>query len=332
MLANTKISIAVPTYNRADILDFFLKTHIPILSEYNIPIYISNNASTDNTIEVVEKWSSIYPYIYISSLDENVHVDLNIENASKKSETDYTWVIGDGYEIPKTSLDYVLKILNGNHADYDLIVANLVGRITDIDERVYTDKNLALEDLGWMVACLGCTIFHKNVIHSGEYTKYRMTEFGHVGVVFDYITKPDFKLFWAPEVTVVTLKSPVRKTGWGMYYFSNIFEKWPGFIDQLPESYSVYSKKIATRKLQQRSNLLGWRYLLNIRSQGFLNKDTYSIYKDKVGDVAPTFIKYYMFILTLMPESICGLILKVVEWVRRKNYQIRKAMNPDLVM
>jgi len=332
MTANTKLSITVPTYNRADVLDFFLETHVPMLRGYNIAIYISNNASTDNTIEVVNKWVSVYPYIYINNLEENVHVDYNIENALRMPVSEYTWVIGDGYEIPKESLDYALRIINEGNTCCDLIVGNLVGRITDIDERVYTDKDDVLEDLGWMIACLGCTIFHKNVIHHGEFDKYRMTEFVHVGVIFDYITKPDFVLFWAPKLTVVTLKSPVRKTGWGIYYFSNIFEKWPKFVAGLPQSYRDSSKDIARRKLQQKSNLLGWRYLLNIRSQGVLNKETYNIYKDKAGEVAPAFIINYMFFLTFMPRSICGIAVKVVEWVRRKNYQIRKAINPDLVM
>ena len=55
MESNKQLSIVIPTYNRADFLDYSLKLHIPIVKKYNICIYISDNASTDNTKEVINK-------------------------------------------------------------------------------------------------------------------------------------------------------------------------------------------------------------------------------------------------------------------------------------
>ena len=37
---NKKLSIVIPTYNRASFLDYSLETHIPLAKEYNISIYI----------------------------------------------------------------------------------------------------------------------------------------------------------------------------------------------------------------------------------------------------------------------------------------------------
>jgi len=332
MPVNSRLSIAVPTYNRAGILDFFLEIYVPLMRKHSIAIYISNNASEDNTIEIIEKWKKEYPYIFYSSFEETVHVDYNIEKVLRLSDAEYTWIVGDGYEIPEKSLNYILSVLPDEGDHYEFIVANLVGRIKDIEEQIYSEPNSTLEDLGWMVACLGCTIFHKSTIDNAPFAKYRNTEFLHVGIVFDYISNHDFKLLWAPDVVVVTLKSPQIKTGWGIYYFLNIFEKWPEFVSILPDTFSASSKKMATRALQEKSNLLGWRYLLTIRWQGVLNRETYIIYKDKVSDVAPGYIRSYLFILTYTPKVVCGIVRRVVEWFRRKNYQIRKALNPDLIM
>ncbi|OEJ69575.1 glycosyltransferase [Magnetovibrio blakemorei] len=330
MSLNTKLAIALPTYNRAITIDFFLKTYIPVVKDHNIGIYISNNASTDNTLEVIEKWKSVYPYIFCSGFDETVHVDINVENALKLSPAEYTWLIGDGYEIPQQSLEYLLNVLPDGSDKYDFVIANLVGRIKDIDEKIYRDQNQVLEDLAWMITCLGCTVYHKSVIPLGDYSRYRATEFGHVGFVFDILSKLDFKLLWSPNITIVTLKTPERKPGWGQYFLSNIFEKWPSFISLLPDSYGASSKAIAMRAFLQKSKLLGWRNMLTIRSQGFLNKEIYRRYEGIVSEVAPGFLKSYMLFLTYMPEGLCAFVLKRVEWIRRKNFQIRKAFNPDL--
>jgi len=330
MSINTKLAIALPTYNRAATIDFFLKTHVPVVREHNIGIYISNNASTDNTLEVIEKWKSVYPYIFCAGFEETVHVDFNVENALKLSPAEYIWLVGDGYEIPKQSLEYLLNVLPDGDNHYDFVVANLVGRIKDIDEKIYRDQNKVLEDLGWMISCLACTIYHKSVIPIGDYSKYRASEFGHVGFVFDIISKLDFKLLWVPDLTVITLKTPDRKPGWGRYSLTNIFEKWPSLFSLLPESYDASSKAIAMQAFFQKTKLLGWRNMLNIRAQGFLNKETYKRYEGIVSEVAPGFLKGYMLLLTYMPQSFCGIVLKQVEWIRRKNFQIRKAFNPDL--
>jgi len=331
MPANQKLAIAIPTYNRADILDFFLKTYIPVVREFDIAIYISNNGSSDNTLEIVKKWQKTYPYIVCSTFEETVDVDENVQKALSLSQAEYTWVIGDGFEIPKKTLMQVLDILPDDGTHYDFVVTDLAGRKKETDAKVFTDETETLEKLGWIISCLGCTIYHKDVIQNGHFKKYRYTGFGHVGVVFDYITKPGFRLYWAPDAVIVSLKSPVRKPGWGSYFFVNIFETWPNVISLLPDSYSASSKTIARLALQQKTGILGWRLLLNIRAQGVLDRETFDKYEPKLREAAPGFTSNYIFFLTFMPKRLCAITVKMIEWLRRKNYQIRKALNPDLM-
>jgi len=331
MPVNPRLSIAVPTYNRAETLDLFLKTYVPMVREHDVAIYISNNNSIDNTIFIVDKWKKEYEYIYCTTIDETVVFDVNVANALKLSKAEYTWMVGDTYEIPKKSLEQVLRILPEGDERFDFIVTNLVGRTKDIDEKVYTDKNAALADLGWTIGCIASTIFHKNVIEVGEFTKYVGTEFSHVGVVFEYIKDRDFKMLWAPDVTVVTLKTPNIKVDFGPIFFSIIFEMWPSFIARLPDGYDASSKAIALKALPQKSNFLGWRYFLSLRSQGVLNAETYALHKDALHELLSDFMKVYLFVLTITPRPVCRVAHDLVVWTRRKNYQIRKALVKDLV-
>lgn len=63
MEINKNLSIVIPTYNRADFLDYSLEVYIPMLKEYGIEIAIFDNASTDNTYEIVSKWIKEYDYL-----------------------------------------------------------------------------------------------------------------------------------------------------------------------------------------------------------------------------------------------------------------------------
>ena len=63
MQANPLLSIVIPTYNRADFLDYCLKVHIPLAKAHNIQIIISDNASTDATKKIVQKRMEEYPLI-----------------------------------------------------------------------------------------------------------------------------------------------------------------------------------------------------------------------------------------------------------------------------
>jgi len=331
MPANPKLAIAVPTYNRAEILNFFLQTYVPVMREHDIAIYISDNGSSDNTLEIVEKWQRIYPYIYSSTFDETVDVDENVQKALSLSEAEYTWVTGDGFEIPKQTLEQILNILPDDGTHYDFVVTDLIGRKKELEEQIYTDKDKTLAELGWIVSCLGCTIFHRDAIQNGNFEKYRYTGFGHVGALFDYITKPDFRLYWAPDARIVSLKSPVRKPGWGSYFFVNIFETWPNLLALLPDSYSAASRTIARQAFHQKTGILRWRYLLGIRAQGVLDRETFEKYKAQVKEGVPGFTVHYMFLLTFTPKILCAIVSKTIEWLRRKHYRIQKTLNPDLV-
>ena len=72
MEINKKLSIVIPTYNRADFLDYSLEIHIPMLKEYGIEIAIFDNASTDNTQEIVSKWMKEYDYLTYHKNETNI--------------------------------------------------------------------------------------------------------------------------------------------------------------------------------------------------------------------------------------------------------------------
>ena len=62
---NSLLTIIIPTYNRCNDLEICLSYVIPQVKQYKdkVHIYISDNASTDNTSNLVQKYINNYPDI-----------------------------------------------------------------------------------------------------------------------------------------------------------------------------------------------------------------------------------------------------------------------------
>ena len=91
------ISICIPTYNReafvGDLLDSILTSEG--FSEEDTEVVISDNASTDSTQAVVERYLQQYPWIRYHRAPKNVGADNNFLQVLSLATGDYCWVIGD---------------------------------------------------------------------------------------------------------------------------------------------------------------------------------------------------------------------------------------------
>jgi len=132
-----KLSIAIPTYNRSYFLDNNLKQ---LLKEYNnnFEIIIQDNASTDNTEEIVEKYiKSGLPIIYERNLT-NLGWTKNFEICFKKAKTKYMILLGDDDIIVNGGVDIILN--NINEYNPDLIFMNAFS-IKNYNKEYYASKN-----------------------------------------------------------------------------------------------------------------------------------------------------------------------------------------------
>ena len=109
---NIKLSIAIPTYNRAKYLDKCLKS---IYNQKNIDfneieVVISDNNSSDETKFVVDKWKDKFPIFVYKKNSTNIGPTRNIRNALNLARGNYIWLFGDDDIFAK---DYAIaKILS----------------------------------------------------------------------------------------------------------------------------------------------------------------------------------------------------------------------------
>ena len=63
MNLNNNLSIVIPTYNRAQILNSWLENHAKIMHLNNIRVHVQDNASTDGTLAVLESFKKNFSNI-----------------------------------------------------------------------------------------------------------------------------------------------------------------------------------------------------------------------------------------------------------------------------
>lgn len=105
------LSICIPTYNRADILEetILLLLSDPYFDSNEVEIIVSDNKSTDNTRQVVEK----YPLIHYYCNKENVH-DINFSYALQHGRGEYLKLLNDTVHFLPGGLKYLLDSIKEN--------------------------------------------------------------------------------------------------------------------------------------------------------------------------------------------------------------------------
>lgn len=90
----TKLSLCIPTYNRSEYLSALLDS-ILAQKDPDIEVVISDNASTDNTAEVVESYKAKFSSLVYVRQPENIGMDRNFLAIVENATGDYAWMIGD---------------------------------------------------------------------------------------------------------------------------------------------------------------------------------------------------------------------------------------------
>lgn len=119
------LSICIPTYNRASCLKDCLDSIVSQFTDpslYNeIEIVISDNASTDNTTEIVEEFKSKFQNIKYFRNEGNIGYDRNLLNVVERSSGKYCLTIGDDDAFMDNSLSLILKKIKSLQFDYYML-------------------------------------------------------------------------------------------------------------------------------------------------------------------------------------------------------------------
>ncbi|MDO9280851.1 MAG: glycosyltransferase family A protein [Methylotenera sp.] len=145
------LTIAIPTYNRATYLNLCLSRLSEELDRLNddhrklVRVYVSNNASTDNTSEVISRYLRIAVVEFEVVINaENIGGELNVAQCYSSATTPYVWILGDDDVVLPGGLDRVLNALF--HGNVDLLYLNNYWFIDDYTAHLssYINHNIVI--------------------------------------------------------------------------------------------------------------------------------------------------------------------------------------------
>jgi len=108
-----KLSVAIPTYNGAKYIREALDSIIFQLDDIDegIEIVISDNASTDQTPQIIKEYQNKYFFIKYFRNDKNLGADRNFDLAIRRSKGEYVWLFGDDDKLESGAIKKVLEVL-----------------------------------------------------------------------------------------------------------------------------------------------------------------------------------------------------------------------------
>lgn len=124
------LSICIPTYNMGKYLEINLKELVVIIIKNKlknrVEISISDNDSSDNTFDIVNKYINQNENIKIKyhKNDVNIGADKNFLKSVEIASAEYAWIFGaDDIIIEKSLLDILELIISNN---YDILLGDRV--------------------------------------------------------------------------------------------------------------------------------------------------------------------------------------------------------------
>lgn len=122
----TLLTIAIPTYNRSQLLRQLLDVLAPQVAGHSeIELLISDNASPDDTPKVIQQCIDAGMAIRYHRQPENVGSDANFISCFHMATGKYFWLCGDDDIILPGAIDEVLGHISA--LDYDLIYLTAYG-------------------------------------------------------------------------------------------------------------------------------------------------------------------------------------------------------------
>lgn len=171
-MSNPLITIAVPTWNRASILDYALSlllTQIQIHKD-KIEIIISDNNSDDNTNEIIKKHFLLNKDLNIihNTQEKNTGYYGNFKICRHLSKGKYFWLLSDNDFIANGLIDYIIKIIEEEDTSFIFLKDWKQGN--KIDNKVVFRKKTypllqAVEKFSYNTTLISAVIFKNNKVN-----------------------------------------------------------------------------------------------------------------------------------------------------------------------
>lgn len=217
------LSICIPTYNRSNCLKICLDSIVnQKWFNNNVEIIISDNASTDNTTNTVNRYQEKYNNFHYYRNNENLWFDKNLNNAVTKANWRYCLILWDDDWFFDWSISYLINILkkrsynyylsNSKWFDKNLIIPNLNlnlpykidSHFNTLKDFIYTLKWDPIRTVSYFWWMSGQIFFKEKWKNCENKHKYIWSQVIHLHILLETMKTEKFMI----------ISKPIIKTRW----------------------------------------------------------------------------------------------------------------------
>lgn len=223
------LTIAIPTYNRADLLP---RTLDSVFEQWNdmVEVIVSDNCSTDNTRQVVLEYKKKYNIKYYRN-SKNGGMDVNFLNCIDKANGEYVQLLSDDDILLPGTIDKTIEIINQYQPTYLHLnshfyneknfvkKANLKPTIFLKEDFISSDKNEIIDNLGIYITFLSSAVIKKSEYDKITFPKkFYNTHLLHAHIIYSVLEGSDKTVYITKSVHVLA-----KGNNSGGY---NLYEVW----------------------------------------------------------------------------------------------------------
>ena len=278
------LSICIPTFNGAEritrTLDCIIKA---IGNRKDIEVVVSDNASTDNTFEVLKEYEDAYTSIKVYRNEQNLGFNCNmIKLIDEYATGQYSWVIGDDDFLDTDSIDLLAPLLVREDVDYVSVNFRTLNEIQYKKFELREKRDLCFFK-GSYYECLDKSASLGNIL--GTFMSVHVFKSSFVRAIDKTELKTDV---WNTYETIFPNSFLMleafdesnncyyikNKLFTGLDYKKNYSSKWVKVVDGvMPQVFDYTYKKCNGRHPLKRSKLCLYDWGLRINTIRFLQRD-----------------------------------------------------------
>ena len=320
------LTIAIPVYNREVFLRRLLNTIIPYINN-DVELFVSDNASTDNTMEMMR---SEFPDVICYRNEENLGADGNFLECYKKASGKYVWLVGSDDIITEGAIDRILQFITVNaNIDMPLIFLNhnnFEGQYTGVNcckpayldvnenDKVVHSKNELIEYAGRQLTFMSAFLLKKDYIDKVlEPERFLKTNFIQTYFALEVAKNfSDFGIIFYPCVS--------QDLTPGNSYFHNRYSRlFHVFGSCMYEVLVNHATKVDFDKKQMRQKYIkgmvkSFAFWL-LSAKAYDDKDGLSVFWK---EVYPNLRTYPVFWFAIFPSAV------MPAWVAKLYYGLKK--------
>ena len=329
-----RLSICIPTYNRAALLAEALESvttqwahDLTPLQQEAVEIIVSDNCSPDETSCVVEKTQAAYPHLRLTYFrqTENVGPDANIWNAARLAQGEYIYILSDDDILLLAALAAMLALLE-EYPDLDAYCLNSKPFAEDPSEdrapvfavendEVLAGRDACLSFVGTRITFLSLLLFRRERFRPDIYRPLIGSCMMHAYIFIDVL---------AGETGMVVTKRVflgTRENNTGGYNFFEVFVTEFGALMRhaRQQGYSPAAVRMVLRR-HLKSFLVPFTLMFKVRgAYGRLQPDFGDGAKRMLAEYGPQpVIIFGLLPLMFVPQSLARTAYAVARVLKRR--------------